>query len=96
MRRLRHRVEGGDEPGRADQARQQRRYAFVRSGGAAKPVTVALNRGTGASSAAIPVGGSYPNGTTLTDQLSGATVSVSGGKVNVSVPGRGGLTLVGS
>jgi glycosidase len=71
-------------------------YAFVRSGGAAKPVIVALNRGTGASSAAIPVGGSYPNGTTLTDQLSGATVSVSGGKVNASVPGRSGLILVGS
>jgi cyclomaltodextrinase / maltogenic alpha-amylase / neopullulanase len=68
-------------------------YAFLRSSGAAKPVIVALNRGAGASSAAIPVGGAYPNGTTLTDQLSGATVSVSGGKVNVSVPGRGGVIL---
>ena len=68
-------------------------YAFLRSGGAAKPVIVALNKSASAATTQIPVKG--PTATTWTDALSGQSVSVSGGKLGVTVPPRGGLILVG-
>jgi glycosidase len=70
-------------------------YAFLRSGGAAKPVIVVLNKGSAAESATIPLRGAYPNGTTLQDALGDAGAPVNGGAVTVSVPARGGLVLVG-
>src|SRR5207248_7163569 len=38
-------------------------YAFLRSGGAAKPVIVVLNKGAGDETAIIPVRDAYANGT---------------------------------
>jgi hypothetical protein len=69
-------------------------YAFLRSGGAGKPVLVAMNRAASAENATIPIGTAYAAGTTLRDELSGTTVPISSGKVNVSVPAHGGLILV--
>jgi glycosidase len=70
-------------------------YAFLRAGGAAKPVIVALNNGSAAESATIPLRGAYPNGTTLQDALGDGGATVMGGAVTVSVPARSGLVLVG-
>ena len=69
-------------------------YAFLRSGGTAKPVIVALNRAATSSAVQIPVKGT--TAASWTDALSGATVTVSGGKLAVTVPPRGGMILVGS
>jgi glycosidase len=70
-------------------------YAFLRSGGAGKPVIVVLNKGAGEEAASIPVQGAYANGTALQDALAGASYSVTGGSVSVTVPPRNGLVLVG-
>jgi cyclomaltodextrinase / maltogenic alpha-amylase / neopullulanase len=68
-------------------------YAFLRSGGAAKPVVVALNNSASIATAQIPVKG--VTASTWTDALSGKTFS-GGGRLNVTIPPRGGLILVGS
>lgn len=70
-------------------------YAFVRAGGADKPVIVVLNKGSASESGTVPVRGTYPNGATLVDALGGSSATVDGGAVSVSVPARGGLVLVG-
>jgi glycosidase len=70
-------------------------YAFLRSGGADKPVIVVLNKGSSDEEASIPVRGAYPNGTTLQDMLVGGSYSVTGGSVSVKVSPRSGLVLVG-
>ncbi len=70
-------------------------YAFLRSGGADKPVIVVLNKGSSDEEASIPVRGAYPNGTTLLDMLVGGSYSVTGGSVSVKVSPRSGLVLVG-
>jgi hypothetical protein len=69
-------------------------YAFLRSGGAAKPVIVALNRAAGSANVQIPVRGA--SATTWVDALSGQTFTVSSGRISATVPARGGLILVGS
>src|SRR2546430_14209761 len=62
-------------------------YAFLRSGAApAKPVVVVLNKGSGDETVSVPMRGAYANGATLTDALTGATFSVTGGTVSVLVP----------
>ena len=70
-------------------------YAFLRSGAPAQPVIVALNKASAREPATIPVKGAYPNGAMLTDELTGDTVTVSGGSVAVIVPPRNGVVLVG-
>jgi glycosidase len=70
-------------------------YAFLRAGGAAKPVLIVLNKGPATESATLPVRGDYPNGTSLLDALGGPGGTVNGGAVTVSVPARSGLVLVG-
>jgi glycosidase len=68
-------------------------YAFARSGGGETAV-VALNNGTGNNSASIPVGAYFANGTVLQDALSGATYTVSGGNVSVTLAARSGVVLL--
>jgi glycosidase len=70
-------------------------YAFLRAGGAAKPVIVVLNKGSAPEDAVIPVRGAYANGTALQDRLGSGSFAVSGGSVSVRVPPRNGLVLVG-
>ena len=68
-------------------------YAFLRSGGAAKPVIVALNNSDSIASVAIPTRGLAV--ATWSDALSGKTFA-GGATLRVTVPPRGGLILVGS
>lgn len=67
-------------------------YAFARASGSEKAV-VALNNGTGSNTASIPVGAHFADGTTLHDALSGATFTVSGGNVTVTLAARSGVIL---
>jgi glycosidase len=67
-------------------------YAFARVLPPDKPVIVALNRGTIAETATLPLRGLYPAGATLQDQLTGARFSAG----PVPVPPRGGVVLVGT
>jgi glycosidase len=70
-------------------------YAFLRSGAAAKPVVVVLNRGSATETASVPVRNAYPSGASLQDALTGQAYSVGNGAVSVTVPARSGLVLVG-
>ena len=68
-------------------------YAYARVGDHETAI-VALNNGTGANTASIPVGTYYQNGATLQDALSGRTYSVAGGNVSVTLnPISGALLL---
>jgi glycosidase len=69
-------------------------YAFARTTQGQNPVVVALNNGSAANSASIPVTGLYTDGTLLTDVLSGATYTVSSGAVQVTLAPRRGVLLV--
>jgi cyclomaltodextrinase / maltogenic alpha-amylase / neopullulanase len=68
-------------------------YAFLRSGAAAKPVIVVLNNSAAIASARIPVKG--VTASSWTDALTGKALA-GGATINVTVPPRGGLILVGS
>ena len=68
-------------------------YAFLRSGGAAKPVVVVLNNGGSTASAKIPV--TKVSASTWVDALSAKTFTANG-TISVTVPPRGGMILVGS
>jgi glycosidase len=67
-------------------------YAFVRTSGADK-VIVALNNGASTNTASVPVNNHFADGTTLYDALTGATYTVSGGAVNLTINRRGGIVL---
>ena len=67
-------------------------YAFARVGDGEKAV-VALNNGASSNTASIPVGAFFADGTVLQDALGGATYTVSGGSVSVSLPARSGVVL---
>jgi len=68
-------------------------YAFLRSGGADRPVVVTLNRGTASASVKIPLRGSFPGATSLVDLLNGGNVAVSGGAANATLPPLGAVVL---
>jgi len=68
-------------------------YAFARASGASRAV-VALNNGAGPNSASIPVGGHFADGAELVDVLGGATYTVGGGRVAVTLAARGGVVLL--
>ncbi|HEV7893240.1 MAG TPA: alpha-amylase family glycosyl hydrolase [Pyrinomonadaceae bacterium] len=68
-------------------------YAFARVSGASKAV-VALNNGPGVNTASVPVAGLFADGTSLVDVLSGASYTVSGGHVSVTLAGRSGIVLL--
>jgi len=67
-------------------------YAFARVGGGEAAV-VALNNGSGLNTASVPVAAYFADGTELKDALSGATYSVSGGHVNLTLAARSGAVL---
>ena len=68
-------------------------YAFARVSGASRAV-VALNNGTAANTATVPVAAHFADGTSLTDVLGGATYTVTGGSVTVTLAARGGVVLL--
>jgi len=67
-------------------------YAFARTGGGETAV-VALNNGAGGNTASIPVGAYFADGSQLKDALSGATYTVTGGNVTVTLAPRSGAVL---
>ena len=67
-------------------------YAFARTGNGETAV-VALNNGTGANTASVPVAAYFADGTELRDALSGATYTVGGGGVTLSLAARSGAVL---
>ncbi|MDX6409580.1 MAG: hypothetical protein QOE13_2651 [Gaiellaceae bacterium] len=70
-------------------------YAFARAGGGAKPVVVALNKSGSAREVALRIGRFYPDGTSLDDRIGGATTTVGGGTVRLTLAPRSGAVLVG-
>jgi glycosidase len=68
-------------------------YAFARVSGTDKAVVV-LNNGSGANNASIPVSGYFSDGAQLQDGLTGATYTVSGGNVGVTLAARSGAILL--
>jgi glycosidase len=66
-------------------------YARVGSG---QTAIVALNNGSAANNPAIPVSAYYADGTQLQDALSGATYTVSGGKVSLTLRAISGVVLL--
>jgi hypothetical protein len=70
-------------------------YAFARAGGAAKPVIVALNKSGSARDVVLHIGRLYADGTSVEDRIGGATTTVSGGTLRVSLAARSGAVLVG-
>jgi hypothetical protein len=57
---------------------------------------VALNNGAASNTASIPVGGVFADGKQLQDAISGATYTVSGGNVQVTLAARTGVVLLPS
>jgi len=70
-------------------------YAFVRSGSGQQPALVVMNKGDSAEQAMVPVKGVFADGASVKDAISGATFTVGGGSVALSVPARSGLVIVG-
>jgi glycosidase len=68
-------------------------YAYARVAGGSKAV-VALNNGAAANTATVPVGSYFADGTQLQDALGGATFTVSGGSVTVTLAARTGVVLL--
>ncbi len=69
-------------------------YAFARVLNGSDTAVVALNNGAASNAAAIPVGSLFSDGTQLQDAISGATYSVSGGNVAVTLAARTGVVLL--
>ncbi len=70
-------------------------YAYARVG-TNETAIVALNNGSAANTASIPVGNYYPDGTTLQDALSGNTYTVAGANVSATLAAISGLVLLPS
>ena len=70
-------------------------YAFARPGGAAKPVIVALNKSSSQRDVVLRIGRFYADGTSVEDHIGGATSTVSGGSVRISLAARSGAVLLG-
>ena len=68
-------------------------YAFARVAGAEKAIVV-LNNGGASNTASVTVGSYFADGTQLQDALSGATFTVSGGVVNITLAARSGAVLL--
>jgi hypothetical protein len=69
-------------------------YAYARSIAGGETAIVALNNGSAANTPVIPVGAYYPNGTVLQDAISGATYTVSGGNVSLTLNAISGVLLL--
>ena len=68
-------------------------YAYARIGGGETAI-VALNNGSTANTASVPVGAYYPDSTTLQDALAGQTYTVTGGNVTVTLNPISGIVLL--
>jgi glycosidase len=68
-------------------------FAFARVGGGETAV-VALNNGGASNTASIPVAAYFADGTVLQDALTGATYTVSGGAVSLTLAARSGAVLL--
>jgi len=69
-------------------------YAYARVLNGSETAVVALNNGSVSNAATIPVAGLFTDGTQLQDAISGATYSVSGGNVAVTLPADTGVVLL--
>jgi glycosidase len=69
-------------------------YAYARSIAGGQTAIVALNNGSSANAPAIPVGAYYPDGTVLQDAISGATYTVSGGTLSLTLNAISGVILL--
>ncbi len=67
-------------------------YAFARIG-PGETAIVALNNGSITNTAVIPINAYFGDGTTLRDALTGATYTVDGGNVTVTLAPRSGVVL---
>jgi glycosidase len=68
-------------------------FAFARAG-SGETAVVALNNGGASNTASIPVAAHFADGTMLQDALGGATFTVSGGNVSVTLAARSGAVLL--
>ena len=71
-------------------------YAFARVLTNEASAVVAMNNGGASNTASIPVGGVFTDGTQLQDAISGATFTVGGGNVQVTLAARSGVVLLPS
>jgi glycosidase len=71
-------------------------YAFARTLSGYAPAVVAMNNGSASNSPSIPVSGIFTDGTQLQDAISGATYTVSGGAVSLTLPALTGALLLPS
>lgn len=73
-------------------------YAYARSisGPGGETAIVALNNGSSSNAPVIPVGAYYPDGTTLQDAIGGASYTVSGGNVSLTLNALTGVLLLPS
>jgi hypothetical protein len=69
-------------------------YAYARSIPGGETAVVALNNGARANMPVIPVGAYYPDGTLLQDAIGGATYTVSGGNVSLTLNPISGVLLL--
>ena len=69
-------------------------YAYARSIAGGETAIVALNNGSGANKAVIPVAAYYSDGTTLQDAIGGATYTVAGGNVSLTLSPISGVLLL--
>jgi glycosidase len=71
-------------------------YAFARVLNGSQTAVVALNNGSASNAATISVGSLFSDGTQLQDAISGATYSVSGGNVAITLAADTGVVLLPS
>ena len=69
-------------------------YAYARSIPGGETAVVALNNGSSANMPVIPVGAYYRDGTLLQDAIGGATYTVSGGNVSLTLNPISGVLLL--
>jgi hypothetical protein len=69
-------------------------YAYARVMANEASAVVAMNTGSASNTATIPVGGVFSDGTQLQDSISGATYSVGGGNVQVTLSALTGVVLL--
>ena len=69
-------------------------YAYARSIPGGETAIVALNNGASANTPAIPVGAYYPDATVLQDAIGGATYTVAGGNVSLTLNPLSGVLLL--
>jgi len=69
-------------------------YAYARVLNGYETAVIALNNGSASNAATIPVGGLFNEGSQLQDAISGATYSVSGGNVALTLAADTGVVLL--